>query len=752
MRRMTTLFLLLTIVCFFSFSIAFAEEPNKPTTQQDGVDTVTKIISTEENTGYHAKQILITPPNCASFYIGKGYSFAVADFLNSGFSNIQIIEKKDFKSNLKDNMVLSVSIGEDKNFQAWNRVISDTPVLIEFYHQEMCQLPLESSDLDNIDHSALLESLYEAGFDNIVVDENYDLDTVNENISEITITVDGNSDFSSNTIMPADTLINITYHFPREDGDSWQGAGNVLIPYSFECYMRRNQNDCVQDFIHLGFKNVKACAVTDTLWGFTQAGQTIGISIDGNQSFQQGELYNDDAEVVVYYHVPEFNFIESEFSAIEGEVIAIPYYVGDGDSMDDITIKVGDENALEQISPYLFHTLRTGRFSISAYYQDTLLAKCFVDVKPIPIDSITVLDETASIGVGRVLEIPFTLFPENADRMGLEVISGNTNVAIAELEEGASFVRIRGVKAGNTTVTIRSSNNISTTKQIQIVDVLPEKIVINSKNQTIYVGTTGILSVSVIPSDVTDQKITWKSSAPNVLKVNSDGSYQALAAGETEITATHSKGKFGSMKITVKPVLAKSLNLHSNWDNTKPFYKSDTMTLTAEILPENTTDQTVTWTSNNEAIATVSRQGVVKAISAGEAEITATTSNGIKGTYSIIVPVSPQTFRISASISIKSNDHVGNSWSTGFLFNSNPIQSGNTVSIMPGERFSAGGWAEEGDSRPDYGAYTETIELTNEMCKTGFTIDGNVTVTENGGRYSGHSAIWYIRMHFTPIN
>ena len=207
MRRMTTLFLLLTIVCFFSFSIAFAEEPNKPTTQQDGVDTVTKIISTEENTGYHAKQILITPPNCASFYIGKGYSFAVADFLNSGFSNIQIIEKKDFKSNLKDNMVLSVSIGEDKNFQAWNRVISDTPVLIEFYHQEMCQLPLESSDLDNIDHSALLESLYEAGFDNIVVDENYDLDTVNENISEITITVDGNSDFSSNTIMPADTLI-----------------------------------------------------------------------------------------------------------------------------------------------------------------------------------------------------------------------------------------------------------------------------------------------------------------------------------------------------------------------------------------------------------------------------------------------------------------------------------------------------------------------------------------------------------------
>lgn len=47
-------------------------------------------------------------------------------------------------------------------------------------------------------------------------------------------------------------------------------------------------------------------------------------------------------------------------------------------------------------------------------------------------------------------------------------------------------------------------------------------------------------------------------------------------------------------------------------------------TLTAQILPENATDKSVTWESSNPAVATVSTSGVVKAVSAGTATITAT--------------------------------------------------------------------------------------------------------------------------------
>lgn len=45
--------------------------------------------------------------------------------------------------------------------------------------------------------------------------------------------------------------------------------------------------------------------------------------------------------------------------------------------------------------------------------------------------------------------------------------------------------------------------------------------------------------------------------------------------------------------------------------------------LTATVTPENATDKTVTWSSSNEAIATVDEKGMVTAVAAGEAVITA---------------------------------------------------------------------------------------------------------------------------------
>ena len=54
--------------------------------------------------------------------------------------------------------------------------------------------------------------------------------------------------------------------------------------------------------------------------------------------------------------------------------------------------------------------------------------------------------------------------------------------------------------------------------------------------------------------------------------------------------------------------------------------RGTTATLTAAVQPWTATDRTVTWTSSNEAVATVDQNGVVTAISAGEAVITATSN------------------------------------------------------------------------------------------------------------------------------
>ena len=80
-------------------------------------------------------------------------------------------------------------------------------------------------------------------------------------------------------------------------------------------------------------------------------------------------------------------------------------------------------------------------------------------------------------------------------------------------------------------------------------------------------------------------------------------------------------------KITVSP---KTLNLEVGQIGTK---------LTATVTPDNATDKTVTWTSNNDKVATVAADGTVPAVGEGTATITATAANGKKDTCKVTVKV-----------------------------------------------------------------------------------------------------------------
>ncbi|MCR5777104.1 MAG: Ig-like domain-containing protein, partial [Lachnospiraceae bacterium] len=57
----------------------------------------------------------------------------------------------------------------------------------------------------------------------------------------------------------------------------------------------------------------------------------------------------------------------------------------------------------------------------------------------------------------------------------------------------------------------------------------------------------------------------------------------------------------------------------------------DTETLTATVSPDDATDNTITWSSDNTAVATVSN-GVVTAVAEGTANITVTATNGTDDT------------------------------------------------------------------------------------------------------------------------
>ena len=372
---------------------------------------------------------------------------------------------------------------------------------------------------------------------------------------------------------------------------------------------------------------------------------------------------------------------------------------------------------------------------------------------PAAVEKISFDSEKYIVGVGRTVDIPFALYPENAMTSTLEVSINNGGIASVSLEKKDEYiVQVTGIIPGEVEITLNAGTDIVTKKTISVTEVMPEGVVVVSEPQKIRVGSNGVFVAEFDPVDVTKRDVTWESDAPDVIKVNEDGSFEAVSIGKATITATHENGASGTLLAEVLPVEAETITLSTNWEEGKYFCKNDSMTLTAVINPENTTDKSVIWSSSDESVATVSDKGVVKAIYPGTAVITAEATNGVKGTYEVMVDVSPQKFRVSASIYKQSNDHVGNSWTTGFEFNDEVIYSGNIVSIMPGETFTAGGWAQENDANPERGDCWDRLTLTSEMCQSGFTIEGEANVRENGGRYSGHYATWYVKMTFTPVN
>ena len=147
-------------------------------------------------------------------------------------------------------------------------------------------------------------------------------------------------------------------------------------------------------------------------------------------------------------------------------------------------------------------------------------------------------------------------------------------------------------------------------------------VTLDKTDLTLDVNDTEKLTATVNPNDATNKTVTWKSDKPEIVEVDSNGNVTAKAAGTATITAT-ADGKSASCKVTVNgqttvPVASVELN-----QTTLELIAGKEATLTATVKPDDATNKTVTWSSNNETVATVDNNGKVTAKAAGEAIITA---------------------------------------------------------------------------------------------------------------------------------
>jgi len=136
----------------------------------------------------------------------------------------------------------------------------------------------------------------------------------------------------------------------------------------------------------------------------------------------------------------------------------------------------------------------------------------------------------------------------------------------------------------------------------------------------IFIGSEYQLKVSHTPADLNAPAYTWESSNPDIATVDNTGKIKALKEGQTSITVTAATLNLTStLNISVLPVQATSIKLDKQENE---MTVGESFTLIYKIEPENTTHKNVSWKSSDENIATLSKDGVVNAVSDGEVTIT----------------------------------------------------------------------------------------------------------------------------------
>lgn len=611
-------------------------------------------------------------------------------------------------------------------------------------------MPYSSSHYLRKDYENVVSELKSLGFTNVtaipVTDNLWTTSPVN---SVVKISIGTETAFERDKAFDKDTAVAVYCHVSNFTFD--QETIKVTEQDTFELSYTMTSSDPIESLIF-------TIDNTDVLQRNEDGSYTALIPGTAKVTVSSGgHQYSSCTVEVTEIIVPisSITLSATEMDVVVGETFKIDYnIIPENANYTDITILVSN-SGIEQGENGTYYANESGDSEISFYQDERLLGTCIVHAAVVDVEELILDEAAAEIFIGDSLDLPFALMPENATNKGITAVSSNPNVAKVTFDErGKSVVKVTGLSAGTATITITIPNGMQYTHVLNVNEVMPTELQVSNTtpDAKIEVGTPITLAVTWVPENTSVKEVSWASSNSKAVEVDTDGTLKAVGVGTADITAKHKSGVTSTITLTVEPTPVLQVCLNTDYDFSKDFAKGESLTLDASVLPENATNQTVTFTSSDESVAKVSDKGVVTAVGMGKATITATSPDGPSATADITVAASPQKFRVSWSATMVSNDHVGNNWSKTFEVNGAACASGSVITIAPGSECEIRLTVQENDSRPESNSHFERIAFSEELCKNGYSVSDELYVRENGGRYSGNTAEWKFSITLTPVN
>ncbi len=299
-----------------------------------------------------------------------------------------------------------------------------------------------------------------------------------------------------------------------------------------------------------------------------------------------------------------------------------------------------------------------GDVTVTALAEGGAYAECFVSVRKAP-DAVKFAVKTFSVGKGETAVAPGVILGDGSSEYAGGWTLKSSKPKVLTIDASGALV---GKKTGKSVLTVTTYNGKTAKLNVTVVKP-PKKVTIAVDKTLMGVGETGQAGFTLTKKTASQVKFT--SDAPGVVTVDAvSGQMKAVAEGTAKIHATTFNNRDDAVEVTVKAAPT-SLSFGSS-----QFVMGVGMTTASAAFVNDGAGAGIAYAIANPKVASYDK-GVIKALSIGETDLTATTYNGLTATCKLVVKPKPAYVKLpytSLTIGVGDTVHltpdVGDSAST----------------------------------------------------------------------------------------
>ena len=271
-----------------------------------------------------------------------------------------------------------------------------------------------------------------------------------------------------------------------------------------------------------------------------------------------------------------------------------------------------------------------------------------ISVEDVAVTGITVAGEGAATTItqpGGTLQMIATVLPANSKDPSVTWSVNDETLATIDADG-----LLTAVANGDVTVTATANDGSGISGEIVITVQMSAAVtgitVTGAGEATTIsaIGGTLQMEAAVLPAEATDPSVTWSVNDESVATIDANGLLTAVADGSVTVTATANDGSgvTGELVITVQvsgEIKVTGITVTGEGDATTITKGGGTLQMIATVVPANAVDPSVTWSANNEAVATIDANGLLSAVANGDVTVTATANDGSGVTGELVITV-----------------------------------------------------------------------------------------------------------------